>query len=93
MAACRQGRQPRVLRRLTHSYVRSPFISTQAYSQTMSEEDSRKPTFNIGFWIAIGAGLGVALGAALGNIAVWTAVGAGVGVALGAGFSGAKRGW
>jgi hypothetical protein len=40
-----------------------------------------------GFWIAIGTGVGTALGAAFDNVAIGVALGAGVGVALGAVFS------
>ena len=35
-------------------------------------------------WVAIGAGMGAALGVALGNIAVWMPVGVGIGAAIGA---------
>jgi hypothetical protein len=41
----------------------------------------------LGIWIAIGAGLGVALGLAMDNFALWLAVGVGVGLAIGAGQS------
>jgi len=39
---------------------------------------------NTGVWTAIGAGVGVAFGAALGNLPLWIAAGAAVGVVLGA---------
>jgi hypothetical protein len=39
---------------------------------------------DMGMWIAIGAGVGTALGVALGNIGVGIALGAGIGVAIGA---------
>ena len=35
-------------------------------------------------YIAIGAGIGVALGAAFGNLGMWIAIGVGIGVAIGA---------
>ncbi len=38
----------------------------------------------MGIWIAIGAGMGVALGAIFGNIAIGVAFGAGLGVVIGA---------
>lgn len=37
----------------------------------------------LGLWIAVGAGVGVAVGAAMDNIALWLAVGIGLGVAMG----------
>ena len=42
-------------------------------------------------WIAIGAGVGVALGFAMDNLALWLAIGVGIGLALGAGQSGVGR--
>ena len=36
-------------------------------------------------WVAIGAGVGVALGLAMDNLALWLAIGVGMGLALGAG--------
>ncbi len=41
----------------------------------------------LGIWIAIGAGVGVALGLAMDNLALWLAVGVGIGLAIGAGQS------
>jgi hypothetical protein len=35
-------------------------------------------------WIAIGAGIGVALGVAMGNMPVWIAIGIALGVGVGA---------
>jgi len=46
----------------------------------------------MGLWIAIGAGVGTAIGVASDNIAIWLAVGIGAGTAIGAAFSGRKRG-
>lgn len=49
--------------------------------------EHRKGPFNygaIGVWLAIGAGMGTAIGAATGQMGVWIGVGAGVGTALGA---------
>jgi len=40
---------------------------------------------------AIGAGVGVALGVAMNNLALWMAIGVGMGVAIGAGQSGLGR--
>jgi hypothetical protein len=34
-------------------------------------------------WIAIGAGVGVALGVAMDNLGLWLAIGVGIGVAIG----------
>jgi hypothetical protein len=41
----------------------------------------------LGIWIALGAGVGVALGLAMNNLALWLAVGVGIGLAIGAGQS------
>jgi len=46
----------------------------------------------IGFAIAIGAGIGVAVGAASHDIATWTAVDIAVGLVLGVGIDAQKRG-
>jgi hypothetical protein len=46
---------------------------------------------NMGVWIAIGAGIGVALGAAMGNTGVGIALGAGIGLAIGAALGAVKR--
>ena len=53
-------------------------------------EDDRSdsgPSGTIAIWMAIGAGLGVAIGAALGNIALGIAIGVGLGTAIGIGLS------
>ena len=39
---------------------------------------------NLGVWIAIGAGIGTALGVAMNNIGLWLAIGVAIGAALGA---------
>lgn len=39
---------------------------------------------NMGTWIAIGTGVGVAMGVATDELSTWVAVGVGIGVALGA---------
>lgn len=36
-----------------------------------------------GLWIAVGAGVGTAVGVAMDNIALWIAIGVGLGVAMG----------
>ncbi len=46
---------------------------------------------NIGFWIAIGAGVGTAMGVALDNIGIGIAIGAGVGTALWAGMQAGNK--
>jgi hypothetical protein len=54
---------------------------------TMGSESKRKKTragATFGMWIAIGTGVGMALGAALHNIAIGVALGSGIGVAIGA---------
>jgi hypothetical protein len=43
-------------------------------------------------WIAIGAGIGVALGVAMDNMPLWLAVGIGLGVAIGALATRSRRG-
>ncbi len=45
----------------------------------------------MGSWVAIGVGVGAALGIAMDQLAVWTAVGAGIGDAVGAAMSGRTR--
>lgn len=52
----------------------------------MSANDDRKYTM-IGVWLALGAGIGSAIGVATENIGVWLALGAGIGVAIGAAMS------
>ena len=47
----------------------------------------RDKRLTLATWIAIGAGVGVALGLAMDNLALWLAVGVGIGLALGAGQS------
>lgn len=37
----------------------------------------------MGFWLAIGVGIGSAFGAAMGNMGLWLALGAGIGATLG----------
>ena len=44
----------------------------------------------VGSSLAVGAGIGTALGVALDNIGLWLALGVGVGVAIGAGLSSGK---
>ncbi len=50
-------------------------------------DNDKKPTPNAlsGAWIAIGAGVGVAIGAATDNIGLWVAIGVAIGVAIMAG--------
>ncbi len=45
---------------------------------------------SIGIWIALGAGMGAALGAAMNNMGVWVAIGTGIGLALGLALSSGK---
>jgi zinc transporter ZupT len=42
---------------------------------------------NMGTWVALGIGMGTAIGVALDNIGAGIAIGAGMGAALGAAFS------
>ena len=42
-------------------------------------------------WIAVGAGVGVAMGLAMDNFALWLAIGVGIGLALGDGQSAMRR--
>jgi len=51
----------------------------------------RDKRLTLATWIAIGAGVGVALGLATGNLALWMAIGVGIAVAIGAGQSGLGR--
>lgn len=55
----------------------------------MNPEDGKKPVnyTPVGAWLAIGVGIGTAIGAATGQIGVWIGAGAGVGIALGAAFT------
>ena len=48
--------------------------------------NERRPMV-IGGWVAIGIGVGAALGVAMDNLPVWLAVGAAIGLAIGAGLS------
>lgn len=57
----------------------------------MSENDDRIYT-NVGVCLALGAGIGTAIGAATQNIGLWLALGAGIGVAIGAAISATKGG-
>jgi len=57
----------------------------------MPENDDRKYT-RVGVWLALGAGIGTAIGAATQNMGVWLALGAGIGVAIGAAMSESKSG-
>jgi hypothetical protein len=49
--------------------------------------DDQRPTPSsqsaVDSWVALGAGLGVAIGAALGNVLFWIVIGAVAGLALG----------
>jgi hypothetical protein len=49
--------------------------------------DDQRPTSSrqraVDSWVALGAGLGVAVGAALGNVLFWIVIGAVAGLALG----------
>ena len=51
----------------------------------------RDKRLTLATWIAIGAGVGVAMGLVMDNLALWLAIGVGVGLALGAGQSGMGR--
>ena len=55
----------------------------------MSLEDRKRPVSYspLGAWLAIGAGIGAAIGPATWQVGVWVGVGAGVGIALGAAFT------
>jgi len=57
----------------------------------MSDENDKRYT-NMGIWIAFGAGIGTAIGAATQNIGMWLAIGVGMGVAIGAGTIMTKSG-
>ena len=56
----------------------------------MSEDNDKRYT-NIGVWLALGAGIGTAIGAATQNIGMWLALGAGIGAAMGAARSGQDK--
>jgi len=47
----------------------------------------RDERLTLATWVAIGAGVGVALGLAMDNLALWLAIGVGIGLAIGAGQS------
>ena len=49
-----------------------------------SKEDKKNRDQTLAIWIVIGAGVGAALGVAMGNLALWVAVGVGIGVVIGA---------
>ena len=51
----------------------------------------RDKRLTLATWIAVGAGVGGALGLAMDNLALWLAIGVGIGLALGAGQSGMGR--
>jgi len=44
----------------------------------------KQPFSKMGIWVALGAGIGTAIGAGVGNVGVGVALGAGVGTAIGA---------
>lgn len=49
---------------------------------------SKKPAGPaVGTWLALGAGIGAAIGAATKNIGVWLPIGVAIGLALGVGMS------
>ncbi len=50
------------------------------------------PPLALGAWIAIGAGVGTALGAAMNNIGLWLAIGVALGVVIGAATGGSRPG-
>jgi hypothetical protein len=52
--------------------------------------DENKLYTSVGVWLALGAGIGTAIGAATQNTGVWLALGAGIGVAIGAALSAIK---
>jgi len=48
----------------------------------MSENNNSK-YIGVGVWLALGSGIGTAIGAATQNISMWLAIGAGMGVVRG----------
>ncbi len=54
-----------------------------AESKTTPGTDASKKTDALGLWIAIGAGVGLAFGAIVGQIGLGIALGAGVGIVIG----------
>jgi hypothetical protein len=54
-------------------------------------EQRRPQGWELGAWIAIGAGMGVALGVAMDNIGLWLAIGVALGVVIGAATSAQRR--
>ena len=59
-----------------------PALAAEGHEGNMNDKYSY-----VGIWIAVGVGMGAALGAAMHNMGVWVAVGAGIGVALGVAMS------
>ena len=57
----------------------------------MSENNNSKH-IGVGVWLALGAAIGTAIGAATQNIGMWIAIGVGMGVAIGAAMSASKSG-
>jgi TPP-dependent 2-oxoacid decarboxylase len=54
-------------------------------------EQRRPEGWEVGAFLAIGAGVGVALGVAMDNIGLWLAIGVAVGVVLGAAVTAQRR--
>jgi hypothetical protein len=54
-------------------------------------EQGRPEGWEVGAFLAIGAGVGVALGVAMDNIGLWLAIGVAVGVVLGAAVTAQRR--
>ena len=54
-----------------------------AESTSTTETDAKRRNDALGVWIAIGAGVGTALGALFGQVGLGIALGAGVGIVIG----------
>ena len=54
-----------------------------ARSTSTTETDAKRRNDTIGLWIALGAGVGIALGVIFGQIALGIALGAGAGIVFG----------